>query len=386
MDGEQIGRLLTEASAAWSLDAPALDERAELDPGTARAVLEGRGDVGEIAAVAKALGGTLDDLLAARRFWEAPAAAFKNAANLKEPDAIRASLLRVAAAARDAIGLSSQLGAGAAEVERGFEPVALAPRVPKQAEELARQVRERIGNAEEPIASIRALMRRFGVRSFLFESDLEVDGCMWRDDSGSACAAANASARGGKLAALRMTFAHELCHALFDGTRLRSLGVLDVPTSHADALEQRASAFAAHLLAPRAGVLRFLKSRGLVAGNLPSPGLLRELSEHFEVGVEAMAHHLVSCELWSLADAKRYLWLKTHLANGEDNVETNPNAGEEIVPIERRGEVLRLATTALERGLISVGRWREVLELDASSDWRRLLDEQAEYDSEARSM
>ena len=54
--------------------------------------------------------------------------------------------------------------------------------------------------------------------------------------------------------------------------------------------------------------------------------------------------------------------------------------------IERRGAVLELATLALERGEITVGRWREILGLRPRDDWRGLLaEQQVERDVEQRS-
>ncbi len=52
-----------------------------------------------------------------------------------------------------------------------------------------------------------------------------------------------------------------------------------------------------------------------------------------------------------------------------------PTLGEQLVPLERRGLVLDLATQALERQTISVARWREVLRLGPFGDWRLILEE-----------
>src|SRR5262249_52409853 len=131
-------------------------------------------------------------------------------------------------------------------------PAPLAADIPAQAEELARRVRGALGEGEEPIASVRQTMRRLGIPTFLTDLGSEaVDGITWRDDEGRAHAAANVRARGGKLTALRMTFAHELCHALFDGSKLAPFGIVEQRTERGEGLEQRANAFAAYLLAPR---------------------------------------------------------------------------------------------------------------------------------------
>lgn len=375
---QQIAELLHAACAAWSLDEASLAARARLDGPTVRVALRGEADVSDLDAVARALGGTLDDLLANRRFWEAPAVAFKNAPEAFERPLVRAALLRVAGAARDREALSEILSLPDPLAEAGlsFDPAPVEEDVTKQAELLAQRVRAALGNEREPIASVRGSMRRLGVWTFLTDLETEdVDGMMWRDSAGRACAAANVRARSRKLTALRMTFAHELCHALFDGAKLAHFGLVESRSDLQEAREQRANAFAAHFLAPREAVLRFLRDRGLRDGERPAAIHVRALSEYFGMGVEAFAGHLVSCGLWSKSDIYRYRHLVTRDAAGEDNAELYATPAEMRVPLERRGELLELATLALERGAISVGRWRELLGLRASDDWRAILDE-----------
>jgi Zn-dependent peptidase ImmA (M78 family) len=386
---EQIASLLEQARAAWSFDEAELAARADLDGSSVHAALLGDADAADLAAVARALGGTLDDLLGGRRFWEAPAVAYKNAPSAFELPLVRAALLRVSAAARDRAALVQHLALPepATAGSSVLDPVPVGANVQAQAEDLAAKVRDELANKGEPIASIRDAMRRLGVATFLTDIGTEaVDGMMWRDEHGCACAVANVSARRGKLTSLRMTFAHELCHALFDGTKRARFGLVERRTDLHEAEEQRANAFAAHLLAPRHAVLRFLRERGVQEGEKPAAMHVRALSEHFVLGVEAVAGHLVSCGLWAKADMLRHRGLVTRPALGEDNAELSPTPGEAAVPLERRGEVLTLATLALDRGEITVGRWRELLDLGPLGEWRLLLDEQqVSHDIEHRS-
>jgi Zn-dependent peptidase ImmA (M78 family) len=384
---EEIAALFGEARAAWSIDDASLAARAGLDQDALPAVLRGEADLSDLAAVARALGGSLDDVIHRRRFWEAPAVAFKSAPSTVELPLVRAALLRVSAAARDRAMLADVLAlpepmAG----EPALAPVPVAEAVTAQAEELAGRARQALGSASEPIASVRDAMRRLGVWTFLTDFATEdVDGMMWRDEAGRACAAANVRARGGKLTALRMTFAHELCHAVFDGTKQRPFGLVE-DRSDRGGREQRANAFAAHFLAPRDAVLRFLRERGLREHDKPSAVHLRALTEHFGMGVEAMAGHLVTCRLWSKSDMLRHRALVTRDARGEDNAEVFHTPAEERVPLERRGDILELASLALDRGAITVARWRELLDLGPLDGWRALLDEQqVDRDVENRS-
>lgn len=373
---EQIAAFFTEACAAWSMDEASVAARAHLDQDAARAALAGDADASDIAAIARALGGTLDDVLAGRRFWEAPAVAFKNAPADFELPLVRAALLRLSGAARERAALTELLALPDAPTS-ALAPAPVAEHVTEQAADLARRVRSALDNEGEPIASIRQAMRRLGVWTFLTDFGTEdVDGLTWRDTSGRACCAANIRARGGKLTALRMTLAHELCHALFDGTKLCAFGVVENRSDHQEGIEQRANAFAAHLLAPETALHRFLRERGLRANEKPSAAHVRALSEHFGMGVEAVAGHLVSCSLWEKADRLRHRSLRTRDQVGKDNAELHSTPAEGQVALERRGDVLELATLALERDDITAGRWREILGLGPGGGWRELLDEQ----------
>ena len=386
----EIAELLEQARADWSLDERAIAERAGLDLEDARAALRGEADVSDLADVARALGGTLEDVLAGRRFWEAPAVAFSSAPVESDRHVVRETILRLSVAARDRASLAALLELPGVDLARDgkLEPSAPRGEVASQAEDLARRARAVLGNEREPIVSVRAEMRRLGVPTFLadFGTD-KVDGMAWRGLDGCPFVAANVRARGGKFSALRMTFGHELCHVLFDGTKLASFGLVERRSDYGDSLEQRANAFAAYFLAPRETVRRFLRERRWREGERPWPADIRALSEYFGMGVEAIAAHLVNCEVWGAEDMRRYRSLKTRDAAGEDDAELHPTDAEAQIACERRGELLDLATLALERGEISIGRFRELVALRRDDDWRALLEERdVAIDVEHRTM
>ncbi|MBI4705069.1 MAG: ImmA/IrrE family metallo-endopeptidase [Deltaproteobacteria bacterium] len=387
---DEIGPLLAQARAAWALDEHELARRAGTSVETLRSAERGDAELSDLAAISAALGGSVDDLLRGRHFWEAPAVAFRSASAQLEVALLRAPVLRLARAAADRDVLALLLDLPGPELEFGVQlgPVALGEDIIGQAEDLAEQVRRALGSGGEPIASVRAAMRRLGVPTFLCRFGIEeVDGLSWRGADGRAHAAANVDARRGALTALRMTLAHELCHVLFDGTRGQPFGLVEHRAEHAEAKEQRANAFAAYLLAPRALVYRFLRHRGVRSADKPTSEHVLALSEHCIMGVEAVAWHLVNCGLWERADVQGHRHLFTREQHGEDDLELRPTPAEELVPIERRGEILQLATLALEGGLISAGRWRELVGVGALDPWRRLLDErQVSRDLEHRSL
>jgi hypothetical protein len=374
----EIGRFLIEARETWGLARDDLGGLAGLDAAVIELAETGAADASDVAEIAAALGGTLDDVLAGRRFWTAPAAAFKNAPLGVDRSSVRAALLRVAAAARSLDVLREILGLPNVWSERGaaLSPVAVTGDVTAQAEALAGEVRRQLDNVLEPISSVRDTMAHFGIATFLSDFGTDrVDGMTWRATHGSPSAAANVAARGGKRTAIRMTFAHELCHALFDGSRLEPMGVLESRgTERGDLLEQRANAFAAYFLAPRRAVADFLRDRGLGQGDKPTAQDLVASSRHFGMGVEAMGWHLVNCGAWARDDVHTHQRLATQEFPGDDDAENHPLPEASIVPLERRGQVLDLAALALSRDQITVARFREIVGLGLGSPWQRLLE------------
>lgn len=381
----EIGKTIATARGAWDLDETALAKRADVAPAIVAQAEAGDASVADLAAIARALGGTYDDLTSGRAFWEAPAVAFRNAPTKVDAHVIRQSLLRLAGVGRDRTALATMI-----DVPKGntsLQPRHVVEDLVEQAEQLAIETRKALANPCEPIISVRESMRRLGIATVLAQLGCEeVDGMSWRDADGSAFAVANVEARSSGVTALRMTFAHELCHLLFDGTAGRAFGIVEQRTDHGEALEKRANAFAAHFLAPRDAIARFLRERGLRDGQKPTAQHLLALSEHFLIGVEAAAWQLVNTHYWSKDDVYRHKHLATRIPHGEDDAEVLPTDAERIVPLERRGEILELATLALESDRISIGRWREFVGVSANADWSRLLSErEVVHDVEHRS-
>jgi Zn-dependent peptidase ImmA (M78 family)/transcriptional regulator with XRE-family HTH domain len=379
VSAQHISRNLVSARAAWGLSQKQLAHRAgvsEVEVKTSER--SGRVELSTLAALAGAMGGTLDDLLAGRRFWVAPGIALKSASEVTDPAMLAHGLSRASAAARDYHALASFLELPELWMERGAKlgPIGVEGDVIIQAERLAQRVREELVNPLEPLASVRAAMARLGVVTFFTEFGTEeVDGAMWRVKGSPPCVVANARARSGLVTAARMTFAHELCHALFDRPKQVDTGLVEIRTPRSTQMEKRANAFAAWLLAPRESIRRFLQESGLTPDERPTQQHLLSLSLHFGIGVEAMAHHLVSCGYWTREIVFQNRVLRSPRFASTDDQELHPTPTEEMVPVERRGALLDLATQALAQGKLTVGRWRELLGLGGASDWRLLLQE-----------
>jgi Zn-dependent peptidase ImmA (M78 family) len=375
---QQIGRALRRAREAWGLSSSELAQRAAVPEVTVKvAERSGRAQLTDLAALAAALGGSLDDLLAGRDFWNAMSIALKTSEASFELSLVRARVIALASAANveralaQFLDLPQQWDKGAA-----LGPVGLEGEVVKQAELLAMKVRRAVGAGAEPLASLRAFSARLGVVAFLTDLGVDaVDGLMWRERGAAPCIAANVAARGGAGTAIRMTFAHELCHALFDRPKAGAIGILEHRTDDAVGREQRANAFAAYLLAPQTAVLGALARLGCGSRDLPTTQHLRSLAQEFGMGVEAMAYHLVNCRVWTIKEALKRKTFSVPYASDDDREHAAPTTTEKTVPLERRGRVLDLATQALALGRISVGRWRELVGFGLRDEWQMLLAE-----------
>jgi Zn-dependent peptidase ImmA (M78 family) len=329
-----------------------------------------------LVGLSTALGGSLDDLLEGRKFWQAPALALKTTSEVERAELTR-GLSRVVSAIRDHRELAKLLGKPDLWAKRGHKlgPCAVQGSVVKQAERLAKKVRRVLGWPLAPISSVREVLATFGVVTFFSEfADEGIDGAMLRfADSAPYVVMAASSARRGLTTAVRMALAHELCHALFDRPKVGVIGRVEYVGQEGDPIEQRANAFAAHLLAPRMGVRRWLKDQG--ATEKPTGQQVLALSLHFGMGVQAMAYHLVHLGFWEEADVQRHASLRSPSFASNDDRELRETPGESKVPLERRGALLDLATEALESGRISSGRWRELLKcLDEGAE-RLLMEE-----------
>ena len=378
LEPQQIGRALRRARVAWGLSPAELAQRSAVSEVAVKvAERSGRVQLADLAALAAALGGSVDDLLAGREFWNAMSIALKTSEASFELSLVRARVITLANSANTEqalarfLGLPQQWDKGAA-----LGPVGLEDDLTKQAEVLATKVRKAVDAHNEPISSLRAFSARLGVTAFLADLGTDVvDGLMWRERGAAPCIAANVAARGGTGTAIRMTFAHELCHALFDRPKASATGILEQRTDDAVGREQRANAFAAYLLAPRVAVLETLARLGCRSGDLPTAQHLRSLAQEFGMGVEAIAYHLVNCRVWTIKEALKRKTFSVPYASDDDREYTTPTTAEQMVPLERRGRVLDLATQALALKRISVSRWRELVGLGLHGDWGMLLSE-----------
>lgn len=133
-----------------------------------------------------------------------------------------------------------------AVVDRPTWPV---PRSEDDAEVLAGKVRDHLGLGSEPVLGLAGVAERFGLYSCVLGfGDRGADGALVEVADGAAVAIIDGDARPGRR---RMSLAHELGHWLF-GDSYDSNTTADT--------EALITAFAAHFLAPRAGVAQLWRN------------------------------------------------------------------------------------------------------------------------------
>lgn len=189
----------------------------------------------------------------------------------------------------------------------GPEPLPAGGTPPYGAVELAARVRARLGLGLDPIPSMQKLLREHGVALFFADPDTvhpAVDAACTLHPRPAILV--NVTAGGDTWWRTRMSLAHELAHLCFDRD------VLGVPRrlflfspaerwqlfDRFEAMEQRASAFAAYFLAPPAAV-QALVPRASAA----SPAALYSVVREFGVGHETAANILKN--VFALSDVQR---------------------------------------------------------------------------------
>jgi Zn-dependent peptidase ImmA (M78 family)/transcriptional regulator with XRE-family HTH domain len=263
--------------------------------------------------------------------------------------------------------------------ELSAEPAQSAPRLYRQAERLALDVRTRLGLGLAPVPSMIELVQdRLGISIFWTGPD-ELD----RDIDG-ACARAPGAAILVNLVGgaecwwrTRMTLAHELCHLLFDTTHIAPSARRaflfsphrgEVPDrarrprlrlpADLELIEQRANAFAAHFLAPSEGVKAAL-------GALPptSSEAIDTICERFLVGRIAAVNQITNTYRCSREER---LTMIAMIARGPSDLLPKQHPDAIVRTGLRAGRLRDLVACALSKGRIGKARARQYLALRLS--------------------
>ncbi len=279
-------------------------------------------------------------------------------------------VLDIAEVARDIVSLEQALGLPdrmARLRERWAPDGAIGDPAWPDGQRLARSVHASpvaLENGRFP-ESVRALCDRLGVvliESFLPEG---IDALCFADDHHGPTIVADVSVH---VLALRFRIAHELCHVLFDRPALEPLQRFDRfdrrRGEDKPAVEQRADAFAIHLLAPETTFRRLWAEQ---AERGDSPGrCIRGAMERFGVSFQAAHAHALNLGLLSRDESQSLSYISATPPVHFDELEHELTADETFSPLrrERRGRLLGLTLLALSRSVISTSRAIELLGVD----------------------
>ena len=168
-------------------------------------------------------------------------------------------------------------------------------RVPHQdGHRFADELLEDIASADSECVDVRAICRNLaiGIQETALETD-SIRGVAIAGDGFSPKIAINRTHHFNRNeSGKRFTIAHELCHVLFDRTRARRVAHASGGPWAAQGIEQRANAFAAYLLMPRALVLAHLPD----ANHIGSSDVQR-LASQLRVNESALLSHLCNLGL-----------------------------------------------------------------------------------------
>lgn len=176
--------------------------------------------------------------------------------------------------------------------------------------------------------------------------------------------------------AQRSTIAHELCHALFDRSPGKPIGVVSraaVGGRPNDDLEQRANAFACYFLVPRAGAKRYLSARGIRPKEPIDKYIVHGMANHFGVGIDLLTGHLLHLE--QIDEGTRHDLVRQHYPfdaaldtespDRRENLALWTEAGVDVEHLCLVGPVVE----ALERNLVTLDAAKEILGLTPFDSW-----------------
>jgi Zn-dependent peptidase ImmA (M78 family) len=363
----RIGQRLREAREAADLELATVAEVAGIEPARLAAAERGGPLTGqELSRAAEVVGLSDVELVAEGPLPQTGVSVLLRGEG--ERAVLAPYLGRYASIARDLAELQGLLRVDNPARLDGFVTRARSfPEPWKQGQQLAEELRKHLRLGTAPIRSMRALLQELSVRLLWTDSlDEKIHGLTLYD---ARCGATIVSNRRGILASWwsqRMTLAHELCHLLIDRAPRNPFGTVSRAESR-EPMEQRANAFAIYFLAPRAGVDRFLRDKKQARQSVEFYAV-QQLMEHFALGKEAMTLHLRHLGWIDNAARERLLqqrYLIESTADSEFPWKQSPfDRWIELgVPLERL-ELIEPALAAYQAELITLGRLRELLELD----------------------
>jgi transcriptional regulator with XRE-family HTH domain len=360
-----VGQRLKLARERAGLDIAELAVKARVASSDVEALEQGRPlslTTAAIARLARVLDLDVTDLMAGGGELSSPALFFKQAGVPDFFDRDRKHVVHALEQARSIAAVDTMLG-------RTYLRDAFAPSDPGQVPhedgyKLANRVRRHLGNLTEPLGDLRDILEeQFGVP--VLEAAMHASGLLAvtvkeRATSHTAVILSTNAEHFGNVLYERVDLAHELAHVLFDAPGQQVDYWIDLADETPSALkpEQRAKAFAAELLIPRAALialhgqpyLRIEKRSSLSA----SIALAQEVADRFSTPPDLTVNHLVN---------NGFIDQSLREAVPSKIVRSQPPARPARPPMLHR----RLAE-GLASGLLTQMRARELLGLSAWDD------------------
>jgi Zn-dependent peptidase ImmA (M78 family) len=223
--------------------------------------------------------------------------------------------------------------------------------------QLAGELRRSLELVTEPLDDIRALVEeRLGIAIVLRELSTRA-ACAVKAGDAAAIVLSGGAFRTASRA--RGAIAHEVCHILHDPDREGVHIVLDRESDRSThANEQRARAFAAELLLPRAGLNRLLGVPRGVREQDTAKELVIKAMEHFGASWQITANHLCNREF---VDMNLRVWLEAleaHALSAAWKVSLPQVGGPSVLVADR-------VARAYKKALITDGEARAALGLEA---------------------
>jgi Zn-dependent peptidase ImmA (M78 family)/transcriptional regulator with XRE-family HTH domain len=291
------------------------------------------------------------------------------------PESVRLATARAAVVARQYVELEelAEYPSRYEQIVKAYPAVPQPPRTNtwKAGRELGMNVRDRLGIKGRIESMLNLVRSQFGILVLWQRLPVHVAGYALCDDLHGPTLVLNVNGRNANELVRRFTLAHEACHVLFDRNQMQLISSFDTYENFfslddaKDPHEIRANAFAIHFLAPQAEFENEWRATHDV----------RRLMVRFGISYEVTRIHLNNLGLFPLAQK-----MDRVATTAPDELKTAESAelwypAFDVIPIERRHSVAPLAFTLWHKGVISISRLREVLDVRVPYEELRQLSE-----------
>lgn len=296
-----------------------------------------------------------------------------------QTDSIPTKYLRLIAdtaeLARDIVELEEWRGEPSRfeQIRRRFRDIHPPSEVPEweKGKRFAQRVREEMGLGDEPIESMYGLCDRMGIAVIETSLRVQLSAMALADEYYGPTIVVNLNEQNERLLPRRFTLAHEICHIVFDRYSMNELRRFDrvvgvFEEQNKPPREQRADAFAIHLLCPETPFKQaWEKSQDMEGGDT---WRVRDLMEHFGTSFTATKSHLANLDIIDKDRMRRITPSDTEtprrFRKAERKQATARGEAFKHLDPERQGRLAEQAILAYDEGVIGRSKALEVLGID----------------------